>query len=199
MSWLRHLYFRLLYLREPPWDTQESPPELYEFIARHPPGRALDLGCGTGTNVITLAQNGWSVIGVDYVRRALQKAKRKAQLAGVAADFLVDDVTKLEKISGIFDLILDIGCFHSLDNNEKKTYLRNLERFTIPGSYYLMYGFLQEVDGKGPGLRNSDLIEFESRFDQINRDEGVDRGQRPSVWLTYVRKPSDNQIQGSRK
>lgn len=192
MSWIRHLYFRLLYLREPPWDTQVSPPELLEFIAQHPAGRALDLGCGTGTNVITLAKHGWLATGVDYVGRALQQAKEKAFKAGVAVDFLVDDVAKLEKVSGVFDLILDIGCFHSLDNNEKRAYVHNLERLTIPGSFCLIYGFFQEVDGKGPGLRESDLIEFKTRFDQIKREEGVDRSKRPSVWLTYKRKPSDN-------
>lgn len=196
MSWIRRFYFRLLYLREPPWDTQVSPPELIEFISQHPPGRALDLGCGTGTNVITLAQNGWQVSGVDYVGRALNQAKEKARLVRVNADFLLDDVTKLVKISGIFDLILDIGCYHGLDTNEKRAYIHNLERLTIPGSYYLMYGFLQAGDSNGPGLRVSDLIEFETMFAQFKREEGVDRGNRPSVWLTYKRKSFDSVVQG---
>ena len=199
MSWFKHLHFKLLYFRKPPWDTQVSPPELMEFIAQYPPGRALDLGCGTGTNVISLAQHGWRVTGVDYVGRALRQAKKKAQLAGVLADFQVDDVTKLKHISGVFDMILDIGCFHSLDTDEKRAYIQNLERLTTPGSIYLMYGFFREADGKGPGLRNSDLSGFEISFDQVKREEGVDRGQRPSVWLTYKRKPIDNLDQGTSK
>ena len=199
MSRLRHLYFKLLYFRKPPWDTQVSPPELMEFIAQYAPGRALDLGCGTGTNVITLAQYGWRVTGVDYVGYALRQAKKKAQLAGITADFQVDDVTKLKNITGAFDLVLDIGCFHSLDPDEKRAYIHSLERLTTPGSIYLMYGFSREADGKGPGLRDSDLSEFEISFDQINREEGVDRGQRPSVWVTYQRKPTDNLDQGTSK
>ncbi len=191
MSWLRHLYFKLLYFRKPPWDTQVSPPELMEFIAQYAPGRALDLGCGTGTNVITLAQHGWRVTGVDYVGRALRQAKKKAQQAGVTADFQVDDVTKLKNITGVFDLVLDIGCFHSLATNEKRAYIHNLERLTTPGSIYLMYGFFREADGNGPGLREPDLNGLELSFDLINREEGVDRGQRPSVWVTYQRKPAD--------
>ncbi len=190
MSWIRHLYFKLLYLREPPWDTQVSPPELLDFIAQHPPGRALDLGCGTGTNVITLAQHGWLVTGVDYIGRALRQAKEKARRAGVKADFLLGDVTKLEKITGFFDLILDIGCFHSLNNKEKEAYVQNLERLTNPDSYYMLYGFLQVGDGNGPGLRISDLIAFETIFDQVRKEEGLDRGRKPSVWLTYMRKSS---------
>lgn len=199
MSWLRHLNFKLLYFRNPPWDTQVSPPELMEFITLHPPGRALDLGCGTGTNVITLAQHGWHVTGVDYVGSALRQAKKKAQLAGVKAEFQIDDVTKLEQITGVFDLILDIGCFHSLDSDEKRTYIHKLEQLTNPGGFYLMYGFFREAEGKGPGLRISDMKEFETSFDQIRREEGVDRGQRPSVWVTYQRKSNDKLSQGIRK
>jgi len=189
MSWLRHLYFRLLYFRQPPWDTQESPPELMEFIAHHPPGRALDLGCGTGTNVIALAQHGWQVTGVDYVGRALDQARKKAQLAGVSVDFLFDDVTRLKLISGKFDLVLDIGCFHSLSGPEKIDYLTNLERLTGAGSSYLMYGFIPDADTEGPGIREPDLKAFEDNFILFNREEGTDRGQRRSVWLTYQRKP----------
>ena len=190
MSWLRRLYFGLLYFRQPPWDTQESPTELMEFIAQNPPGRALDLGCGTGTNVITLAQHGWQVTGVDFVARAIIQARKKAQLAGISAELLAEDVTRLDSVSGKFDLILDIGCFHSLSDSEKLEYLANLERLTGPGSFYLLYGFISIADNRGPGIRAPELKAFEENFILLNREEGMDRGQRPSAWLTYQRKPA---------
>jgi len=188
MSWLRQIYFNLLYLRKPPWDTQLSPPELIEFIENHPPGRALDLGCGTGTNVITLAKHGWEVTGVDFVGRAIRKAKKKAQQAGVSVELFVDDVTNLKQITGNFDFVLDIGCYHSLDADDQDGYVRKLERITGEGSVYMMYGFFRTSDGSGRGMSTSDLDRFETSFDQINREDGTDRGQRSSVWLTYTRK-----------
>jgi cyclopropane fatty-acyl-phospholipid synthase-like methyltransferase len=139
--------------------------------------------------VITLAQHGWEVTGIDYVRRAIWKAKRKAQQADVSVELYVDDVSKLKHITGKFDLVLDIGCYHSLDAEDKNAYVRNLEQITALGSTYLMYGFFQDPDDSGRGMRTSDLDRFETSFDQINREDGTDRGQRPSAWLTYKRKP----------
>ena len=188
MSWLKYLYFNLLYFRKPPWDTQVSPPELFEFIEGHPPGRALDLGCGTGTNVITLAQHGWQVVGVDYVRRAIRRAERKAEQAGISAEFIVSDVTKLEDVKGRFDLVLDIGCFHSLEAKEKRSYMVNLEQLTKTGSTLLIYSFLCEHDSNGPGISEDDLLAFEKAFTLSKRVDGTERGERPSAWLTYQRK-----------
>ena len=68
MKILRKLYYTLFYLKDPPWDTGITPPELLEFITNHVPGSALDLGCGTGTNAITLTKNQWEVIGIDFVK-----------------------------------------------------------------------------------------------------------------------------------
>ncbi|MCK7512216.1 MAG: methyltransferase domain-containing protein [Desulfobacterales bacterium] len=58
-----------------PWDTNITPPEVMEFIAETPPGRALDLGCGTGTNAIALARHGWQATGVDFAPKAVHKAR----------------------------------------------------------------------------------------------------------------------------
>lgn len=194
MSWLKQLYFNLLYFRTPPWDTQVSPPELMEFIENYPPGRALDLGCGTGTNVITLAQHGWQVVGVDYVRRAIRQAEIKASRAGVSADFIVNDVTRLDDVQGAFDLVLDIGCFHSLDVNERQLYVGNLERLTKPGATIMVYCFLRDTDSSGPGINESDLMLFEKLLSLSKRVDGTDRGERPSTWLTFERRRAENQV-----
>ena len=191
MSWLRHLYFKFLYFRQPPWDTQISPSELIEFIEHHPPARALDLGCGTGTNVITLAKHGWQAIGVDYVRRAIDRAKYKAVQAGVDVSFVLSDVTQLNSVKGVFDLVLDIGCFHSLNNREKQSYVANLGELTKTGSTFLIYGFLRDNPSSGPGIDEADLTGLQRFFSITKREEGTDHGERISAWLTFERKITD--------
>ena len=61
--WRKLLRFNLIYLRQPPWDTGVSPPEVIEVIEGGviTPGRAIDLGFGTGTNAIYLARHGFTV------------------------------------------------------------------------------------------------------------------------------------------
>jgi len=189
MSFARRIFFNLFYFGRPPWDTGISPPELLAFLASHPPGRALDLGCGTGTNVITLARHGWQATGVDFSSRAMRIARRKARQAGVAADLRVEDVTRLEGIAGPFDLILDIGCFHGLDSAGMQAYIRNLDRLLAPDGTFLMYAFFREELGSGPGMLPSDLERFSSLFDLVQREHGTGRRERPSVWLTFNKKP----------
>ncbi len=81
MNWFKWLHFVGLYYRQPRWDTGISPPELIAFLESHPASRALDLGCGTGTNAITMAGYGWQVTGVDFVGRAIRAGRRKAKAA----------------------------------------------------------------------------------------------------------------------
>ena len=188
MNTLRRLFFNLWYNWKPPWDTGISPPELIDFISHHPPGRALDLGCGTGTNVITLAHHGWQVTGVDFARRAIQKARRKARQVNVLVDFRVDDVTRLKDLIGPFDLILDMGCFHSLRPAGRQAYLNNLDRLLAPDGTFLLYVFFRHPDASGPGLEESDLEALRAFFYLVNRQDGSERGLRCSAWLTYKRR-----------
>lgn len=48
------------------------------------PGTALDAGCGTGTEVLWLAEHGWQVTGADISATALDKAAKRAAEAGQA-------------------------------------------------------------------------------------------------------------------
>ena len=184
---LQKLFFHLMYWRKPPWDTGISPPELVAFIESHSPGRALDLGCGTGTNVITLSRAGWETVGVDFVGKAIRKARQKARQAGIQASFYVDDVTRLEKIKDRFDLILDIGCFHSLPSDRRQAYLKNLERLLSPNGTYLLYAFLKENEQEQRGLGAVDLQALNKRFSLMERQDGSERGLRPSAWFEYSR------------
>jgi ubiquinone/menaquinone biosynthesis C-methylase UbiE len=183
----RRLLFHYWYFRQPPWDTGISPPELLEFITTHKPGRAIDIGCGTGTNVITLARAGWRVTGVDFAPRAISLATQKIKHQGIQAELVVNDATKLSGITGPFDLAFDLGCFHSIPQNLQPKYLDQLERILAPSGVWLLYGFLKPNTGlSGPGLTVADVDRLSTRFTPISRQDGHDttRG-RSSAWFLF--------------
>jgi ubiquinone/menaquinone biosynthesis C-methylase UbiE len=183
----RRLLFHYWYFRQPPWDTGISPPELLEFIETHKPGRAIDIGCGTGTNIITLARAGWRVTGVDFAPRAISLAKRKLEHEGVQAELKVADATKLDGISGPFDLAFDLGCFHSIPQQVQSKYLDQLERILAPNGFWLLYGFLKpEAPREGTGLAEADIDRISARLTPVSRRDGSDttRG-RSSAWFLF--------------
>ena len=185
MNFLRRLQFNLWYFRNPPWDSGITPPELFEFIQSHPAGRVIDIGCGTGTNVITLAKTGWQVTGFDFALRAIQIAKHKAKKANVQVSLFTDDATRMKNVSGQFDLALDLGCFHSLEN--KADYLTQLGRILAPNGFWLMYGFLApDTQPTALGIADSDLSMISARaFTLLSRRDGFDKRERPSAWFLY--------------
>jgi len=75
-------------------------------VAREmPPGRALDLGCGSGQNSIWLGAQGWRVHCVDIAKGAIERAEAAAGKAGVDATFEKADVT-FWRTSERFDLVI---------------------------------------------------------------------------------------------
>lgn len=190
MSPSRRLFFELSYLlHHSPWDTGLSPPELHAFLENCPPGRALDLGCGTGTNVLTLAQRGWQVTGIDFSYLAICRARRKARRAGLRVDLRQGDASDLSRLSPPFDLALDIGCYHGLSLAQQRRYAAGLARLVRPNGTFLLYGF-QRSDSAPPEawLTEEALRQhFGTAFDLARYSPGLDR-ERPSVWVTMVRK-----------
>jgi SAM-dependent methyltransferase len=184
----RWLKFNLAYLKHPPWDTQISPPELLAFIKEHPPGRALDLGCGTGTNVITLAKAGWEAMGIDFVPSAIAQARRKTVRAKVTCTFRVGDVTRLTSDLYNQNLILDIGCFHGLAAPQRTAYLDGIRRALAPSGHWLVYVHVVVQPEEGhSGITEADVSDLNAMFHLVRREDGryVAR-KRASAWLLYA-------------
>ena len=187
MDILKRLFFNYWYYRDPPWDTGISPPELIHFIAENPSGRSLDIGCGSGTNAITLAENGWDSTGVDFAPKAIKAAKNKARNAAVDAKFYIDDAIYLKHIEGKFDLVLDMGCFHNLSDKKKLLYMNNLPKILKKGGAFMIYAFQIPDAMTGSGLNENDISKLSTLLTLVDRTNGFEREDRPSVWLEFLR------------
>ena len=184
----RWVLFNVWYLGRPPWDTGISPPELLSFLQSHPPGRALDLGCGTGTNLLTLAQAGWQVTGVDFALQAVSRARRKLRLAGFAAEVLNSDVTDLPMLQVPFDLILDMGCYHGLPPGGRAAYRHQLHRLLRAGGTFLLYvhRLTPDAPDDAAGIMEKEIETLAAELRLINRQDSLDARSRPASWLTFT-------------
>lgn len=171
-----------------PWNTGVTPPEVYEFLGNHPAGRAIDLGCGTGTNVISLAEHGWKADGVDFVPKAIRIARRKALKSGLSdrVHFRVGSVLSPKVYQGEYDLILDIGCFHSFSGQDVEQYIDLVRTHLKPGGHLLLYVHLLTDPGQGHGASEASLERMGEVLRLVERIDGDD-GARPSAWLKFVK------------
>lgn len=165
-------FFRFAYLVGfKPWDSGVPPPELVAVVEgedRLPAGRVLDLGCGTGTNCVYLAQHGWDATGVDFVPRAIKAAGQRAASAGVSPRFIMGDVTRLTTLglgSG-FDLVFDLGCFHSIPDTGRDAYVTGATELARPGATMLLFGFVRGASPPRFGPRGMARGEVGDRFER---------------------------------
>ena len=122
---------------------------LLEQAALQPGFRVLDVGCGTGTLAV-LAKKlhpDVVVVGVDPDPKALARARRKAERAGVAVQFDQGFAASLALPSASFDRVLSTMMLHHLEADEKDGMLAELARVLKPG------GRLELLDFAGPSAQ----------------------------------------------
>lgn len=71
-------------VREHPEQVAQRPPNAYltETVDSIAPGRALDAGCGHGSEALWLAAQGWHVTAVDFSKTALAHGRSRAEILG---------------------------------------------------------------------------------------------------------------------
>ena len=74
-----HQLFEQMYQGQAPWDTGQPQPAIIKLAeAGQIRGSVLDVGCGTGENLLYLAARGHEAWGLDFVPVAIERAKAKA-------------------------------------------------------------------------------------------------------------------------
>jgi SAM-dependent methyltransferase len=179
-----------------PWDSGFPDTNLVEFLrgGRIPPGRALEVGCGTGTNAWWLAGQGFDVLGVDVSPLAIEKARAKAT-PGATCRFEVADFLAAPP-AGPFDVVLDRGCWHVFDEAAQRlTFAANVAAALAPGGHWL--SLIGSTEGPprdvGPPRRSArDVTEAIEPVLEIVELRAVhfdiERPIPPAAWLCVSRR-----------
>ena len=181
-----------------PWDTGEPDGHLVEVVRarRLSGGRALDVGCGTGTNAIWLARQGFDTLGVDVAPTAIDRAAAKQRAAGVACRFAVSDFLAAAPPGGPFDLVFDRGCFHVFDAAaDRDRFAARVAEVLGPDGLWL--SLIGSTEGpprdEGPPRRSlrdvAAAIEPHLRVVEVRAIElRVDEPTSPQAWLCVSRR-----------
>lgn len=121
-----------------PWHREEPNKLLPKMISkRATPGRALDLGCGSGVFSVYMAKHGYEVTAVDFMTRALEMTNDRAKQEGIKIKTTQADLLNW-KGDGTFDVILDFGCLHSLIGGDVDRYKTQITSWLSADGDYLL-------------------------------------------------------------
>jgi SAM-dependent methyltransferase len=80
--------------------------------------RLLEIGCGTGTDLIQFARGGATVTGIDLTPRSIEIARRRFDVYGLVGDFAIGDAENLTFPDHSFDTVYSFGVLHHTPNTE---------------------------------------------------------------------------------
>ena len=127
-----------------PWDINEPDDNLVKLIESKTvsPCKALEVGCGTGTNSLWLARHGFSMLGVDISQEAVDRANKKKENPALSCDFIRMDFLHDESLPQSFDFVFDRGCFHVFDQEKERIlFARQVSRvLRTSGSWVSLIG-----------------------------------------------------------
>lgn len=133
------------------------------FVFRHAPADTprdqvdiLEVGCGPGNNVWFLANEGFSLSGIDGSESAIAYARRRVAADGLTADLRVGNFLSLPFLDSSFDLIFDRAALCYVGYSALKVAIAEIHRVLKPGGRFFFNPYSREHVGYKVGRAGSD-------------------------------------------
>jgi len=104
--------------------------------------KIIELGCGNGRNLVYLAKQGASCVGVDFVEGALEADREKVENNGLdgKVELVATDMSEsLPFGNGSFDVALDLLSGSSIFDEGWNQYKTEIKRILKAGGYFVVY------------------------------------------------------------
>lgn len=180
---------------ELPWDTGEPEPLLIEFVTsgRIQPSRTLEVGAGTGTNALWMAERGFSVLGVDVASLAVERATQKLDRRNFDCRFQTLDFLTGSPPEDSFEFVFDRGCFHVFDEPEERgCFAARVATTLVPGGLWL--SLIGSTEGgpreSGPPQRSASevVLAIEPALEIVELRAAEFRDHGAKAWLCLSRR-----------
>ncbi|MCC5667939.1 class I SAM-dependent methyltransferase [Nostoc sp. CHAB 5784] len=100
----------------------------------------LDLGCGTGNDVLRLVQQGFTVIGLDFSDEAVRQGREKSEKLGLDAQFVVADMAKpLPFNKATFDAVMSNVAIHMFSDRITRELFKEIHRIIRPNGLFVFH------------------------------------------------------------
>ncbi|MGB7799705.1 MAG: tellurite resistance methyltransferase TehB [Buttiauxella sp.] len=120
--------------------------EVLNAVTLIPPGKTLDLGCGSGRNSLYLNQQGFDVTAWDKNQMSISNLDKIIEAEGLKN--IITDVVDLNALQfdGEYDFILSTVVMMFLERNTIPGLIANMQRCTKPGGYNLIVAAMDTDD-----------------------------------------------------
>jgi tellurite methyltransferase len=176
--------------RKGPLDPRAPDPLVVKIASTLPPGRALDLACGTGRNALWLAEQGWRVTAVDISPTAIASLAARAKQRRAAVDLRVADLEKDEYTIEPLHWELITACYYL-----QRDLFKRAKQGLVPGGILVAIALMVE-----PGKQHSpfrvqpgELGDFFEGWEILHHREGADAAHR-AVAEIVARRPNSDTI-----
>ncbi len=176
---------------EVPEDLPWHNPDPYDFVAEAADykgnrGKVLDLGCGAGVISVYLAARGFEVTAVDFIPKALEMARKRAEANGVDINFVAADLLEWDPGEG-FDLIHDSGTLHSIPTKSMSDYKRQIVSWSKENTNYVLahWGRRNFFDWRPVGPHRRTHAELVSLFAPEFREKGYSSSLMQNIPLPF--------------
>ena len=179
---------------EVPWDTGQPEPLLVEFVSSGAvrPSCTLEIGAGTGTNAIWMAERGFDVLGVDVSPLAIERANAKMGGRALRCRFAAWDFLVAPAPDGPFQFVFDRGCFHVFDEpDERRRFAEQVAHVLGPGGLWL--SLIGSTEGPpreiGPPRRSARevILAIEPALEIVELRSAEFRGNNAKAWFCLSR------------
>jgi SAM-dependent methyltransferase len=187
---------------ELPWDDKNPAVELRQYFdapqAGLKPQVVLEIGCGSGTNAIWLAQQGCVVTATEIAPTAVETARRRAQQAGVSVNFCLADICQARPVAAASqDFAFDREVYHVIPAFLRPAFVKSMAQSLKRGAHWLSLAGNKDEERDDPEvgppqMTAVELLEhIEPFFEVIKLERSsfvIDSGRTYLAWKALYRR-----------